>query len=78
MRTVILAALVLGAPQEADVVRDVEYGTGGGRPLRMHLVRPKSPPKDPMPVVVYVHGGGWQGGSRDGGVRPLSRLAARG
>jgi acetyl esterase/lipase len=73
----LLLSLLQGAP-EADIVRDVEYGTGGGRPLKMHLVKPKSPPKDPMPVVVYIHGGGWQGGSRDGGVRPLSRLAARG
>jgi acetyl esterase/lipase len=66
-----------GAP-EADVVRDVEYGTGGGRPLKLHLVKPKSPPQEPMPVVVYIHGGAWRGGNRDGGVRPLSRLAARG
>jgi acetyl esterase/lipase len=66
-----------GAP-EADVVRDVEYGTGGGRPLKLHLVKPKSPAQEPMPVVVYIHGGAWRSGNRDGGVRPLSRLAARG
>lgn len=74
---ILLVSLLQGAP-EADVVRDVEYGTGGGRALRMHLVKPKSTPKDPMPVVVYIHGGGWRGGSRDAGVRPLSRLAQRG
>lgn len=73
----LLAGLWQGAP-EADVVRDVEYGTGGGRPLKMHLVKPKSAPKEPMPVVVYIHGGAWRGGNRDAGVRPLSRLAQRG
>lgn len=81
MRTLSAAMLLLTLPQgagDADVVRDVEYGTGGGRSLKMHLVRPKSPPGEPMPVVVYVHGGGWRGGSRDGGIRPLSRLAGRG
>jgi len=84
----LLAALLLWTPQQrppqpplpadVEVVRDVEYGTGGGRPLRMHLVRPKSPPPGPMPVVVYIHGGAWRAGSREGGVRPLARLAQRG
>lgn len=81
MRPLLLGFLLLALPQgtpEADVVRDVEYGTGGGRGLKMHLVKPKSPPKDPMPVVVYIHGGGWRAGNRDAGVRPLSRLASRG
>lgn len=65
-------------PAGVEVVRDVEYGTGGGRPLRMHLVRPQSPPPDPMPVVVYIHGGAWRAGNRDAGVPPLARLAQRG
>jgi acetyl esterase/lipase len=81
MRTLLLALLALQgrpAPADVDVVRDVEYGTGGGRALKLHLVRPKSPPKDPMPVVVYVHGGAWRAGSRDAGIGPLSRLAQRG
>jgi len=84
----ILAALLLATlqqrppqapiPPDVEVVRDVEYGTGGGRPLKMHLVRPKSPPAGPMPVVIYIHGGAWRAGSRDAGVRPLARLAQRG
>ena len=65
-------------PPDVEVVRDVEYGTGGGRPLRMHLVRPKSPPADPMPAVVFIHGGGWRAGNRDAGLRPLTHLAQRG
>jgi acetyl esterase/lipase len=86
MRT-ILAVLLLALPQQGrppavpddvEVVRDVEFGTGGGRPLKMHLVRPKSPPKEPMAAVVYVHGGAWRAGNRDAGLRPLSRLAQRG
>ncbi len=81
MRALFAALLLFGRLQAApgaEVVRDVEYGTGGGRPLRMHLVKPMFPPKAPMPVVVYIHGGGWRGGNRDAGVRPLSRLASRG
>lgn len=74
----LLAGLLQQTPSDVEVVRDVEFGTGGGRPLKMHLVRPKSPPAAPMPVVVFVHGGGWRRGSRDGGIRPLTRLAQRG
>ncbi len=65
-------------PPDVELVRDVEYGKGGGRALKLHILRPKTPPKDPMPVVVFVHGGGWRGGNRDAGIGGLSRLAQRG
>ena len=79
MKTLLALVLILAqAPPEADVVRDVEFGKGGDRALKMHLVKPKAPSKDPMPVTVYIYGGGWKAGSRDAGIRPLSRLAAKG
>src|SRR3954466_622118 len=65
-------------PPGVEVIRDVEYGTGGGRPLRMHIIRPASPPRGPLPVVVWVHGGGWRGGDRDDGLRMLPHLVRRG
>jgi acetyl esterase/lipase len=65
-------------PPNVELVRDVEYGKGGGRPLRMHVLRPKEPPAGPMPVVVWIHGGAWRAGSRDSGIGMLSRLAGRG
>ena len=72
MKTLLALVLILAqAPPEADVVRDVEFGKGGERALKLHLVKPKAPPKDPMPVVVYIYGGGWKAGSRDAGIRPL-------
>jgi len=80
MRTILALVLILStqAPPDVEVVRDVEFGKGGDRALKMHLVKPKSPPKDPMPVVVYIYGGGWKAGSRDAGIRPLTRLAGKG
>ena len=36
-----------------------------GVPLKLDLYFPKST-NGPAPVVVYVHGGGWSGGSKDG------------
>src|SRR5262249_9986550 len=65
-------------PDDVDLVRDVEYGTGGGRPLKLHILRPKAPAKGPVPVVVWVRGGGWQGGSKDSGLRLLPPYAQRG
>ena len=65
-------------PPDVELTRDVEYGTGGGRPLKMHLIRPKSPPKDAMPVVVWIHGGAWRAGNKDSGIGNLVRFARRG
>lgn len=65
-------------PDDIDFFRDVEFGTGGGRPLRLHLARPKTLPASPLPVVVWIHGGGWTGGSRDGGIGHCIMWARRG
>lgn len=78
MAGAILLVLLQPVPDDVEVRRDVEYGTGGGRALRLHLVRPRAPRPGPMPVVVYVHGGAWRAGSRDAGVGPLTRLARKG
>lgn len=58
--------------------RDVEYGKGGDRPLKMHILRPKVQPKEAMPVLVWVHGGGWRNGSRESGIPRLTAFAQRG
>jgi acetyl esterase/lipase len=63
---------------EVEVVRDVEYCAPGGRALRMHLVRPSRPAREPMPVVVWIHGGAWRAGSRDSGIPQLLPFARRG
>jgi len=63
-------------PEDVEEIRDVVFGTGGGRPLRLNIIRPKNAPGGPMPVVVWVHGGAWRGGSREG--RRTLPLARRG
>jgi len=65
-------------PDNVELTRDVEYGKGGGRPLTMHILRPKKVPQDKMPVIVWIHGGGWEGGSKDGGINRLASFAERG
>lgn len=66
-------ALVI--PADMEVIHDVEYGKGGDTSLKLHIVRPKIPPKDPMPVVIFVHGGGFRSGNKGIGVRRLIPLA---
>ncbi len=65
-------------PDDVEVIRDVTFGKGGGRDLKMHIVLPKQRSKDPMPIFVWIHGGGWQGGTKEGGLAQLVHLARHG
>jgi acetyl esterase/lipase len=64
-------------PEEVDLVRDVQFGKGGERPLKLHILRPKKLSEKPMPVLVYIHGGAWRAGNRDQGIPNLIRYAKR-
>lgn len=54
------------AAESADVVieKDMEYGRTGDKPLLLDLYRPKNR-HGRLPVVMWVHGGGWNKGSKD-------------
>jgi len=60
------------------VTEDVAFGKGGDRVLRMDIVHPRRRPERAMPVVVWVHGGGWRMGSKSSGMKRLKPLARRG
>lgn len=66
------------APEDVTVLRDVVFGKGGGRDLTMHIVLPKERPETPQPAYVWVHGGGWMGGTKDGGVGQVIPLVREG
>ncbi len=53
-------------PSGVEVIHDVEIGKGGDRVLHAEIARPKDPPATPMPAVLWIHGGGWSGGSHKG------------
>ncbi len=57
-------------PPGQELLSDVVFGTGGGRELHAEILRPKDPPKEPMPAVLLIHGGGWAGGSHIGYYAP--------
>src|SRR5437660_10378235 len=53
------AALV---PADATVLRDLAYGPHERNKLDLYM--PKS--DGPVPLIVWVHGGGWERGSKNG------------
>jgi acetyl esterase/lipase len=57
------SAIILALPTDGDSVRAVTYCRENGQSLSMTLFAP-SASRHPLPVVVQVHGGAWQHGSR--------------
>ena len=48
------------------VFPDVQYCTGGGKPLLMDVFVPKHRTRTPTPAVLWIHGGGWERGDKNG------------
>lgn len=51
-------------PDAVEHMADVVYAERGGQPLLLDLVRPLDRGRGRLPVVLYIHGGGWSSGSR--------------
>ena len=54
----------IAVPEQVEVRRDVEFGRGGDRALRLDLYSPAGKPKGPRPGLIFIHGGAWRGGKR--------------
>jgi acetyl esterase/lipase len=52
-------------PDNVVLESDIEYGRAGDRPLKLDLFRPKDQADKVLPVVVAIHGGGWENGSKE-------------
>jgi acetyl esterase/lipase len=63
------------APEGVEVLRDITFSTVDEQELQLDLYRPKKA-SGMLPVVVWVHGGGWKNGSKDR--CPAAWLAAHG
>lgn len=75
----LLAAPLSAAPKLPDgveVIRDLEYAHVKGVSLKLDLYRPSAMPSAPMPLVIWVHGGGWRNGSKAN--CPAAWLATKG
>lgn len=62
-------------PEGVRIVRDLTYATVDGEALQLDLYLPDEYAK-PLPLVVWIHGGGWVTGERS--PCPIARLATRG
>jgi cation diffusion facilitator CzcD-associated flavoprotein CzcO/acetyl esterase/lipase len=63
----------LPVPDDVSII-DTQYPIDGGeRTARLYL----PPVEGPLPVVVFLHGGGWIGGSLDSFDEPCATLARR-
>ncbi len=51
-------------PIEVEIQKNVVYGTGAGEDLLLDLAMPKGL-DHAVPGIVWIHGGAWQGGSKN-------------
>lgn len=68
----------LQIPESVNVRMKVPYGTGGETQLTTDMFLPPDDFEPPRPAMLYVHGGGWQGGSPTQFYRQAARLAEKG
>lgn len=70
-----------GAPPMPEGVKleaDLPYAGTDNLRQRLDLLLPETPKGGKLPVVVFIHGGGWQNGDKTGGRRQVSDLVASG
>jgi len=76
----LLATSAYGAatkvPEGVELIRDLEYAQAKGISLKLDLYRPSAKSSAPIPLVIWVHGGGWSKGSKAN--CPAAWLAAKG
>ena len=52
-------------PPGVKVLRDLEYGQASDRAMLLDLYLPEKVEKS-LPLIIWIHGGAWMGGSKDG------------
>ena len=65
-------------PDDVELLRNIAFGKGGKQTLTMHVLRPRTLPREPMPVLVYVHGSAWMRDNKDLAIGRLSATAQQG
>lgn len=67
------------APQGVKVLRDLPYaGTANPRQTLDLILPEKRATEKPLPLVVWIHGGGWRNGDKRSGLNRVAPLAASG
>ena len=71
-------SLVLMGVDGVRQIADLEYIEGGHKRQRLDLLLPEKPASDKLPLVVFVHGGAWEGGDKMIGLRMMGYFASTG
>jgi acetyl esterase/lipase len=64
-------------PPEIELKQDIQYGAGGDEKLHLDIASPKDA-KEPLPCLVFIHGGGWAAGHRKAHVGQIQEAAKAG
>jgi acetyl esterase/lipase len=64
------------AEEKVLVEENVTYGKGGETELKLDIARPEG--DGPFPAIVFIHGGGWYQGNRQGYQAQIREAAGRG
>lgn len=60
-------------------IADLDYADSGNPRQKLDLYLPEKPAGEgPLPLVVFIHGGGWQNGDKNGGGAKVARFVASG
>ena len=62
----LIAIVTCSDAQDYNVVADVQYCTGGGKALLMDVFVPRKRVRTLTPAVLWLHGGGWERGDKNG------------
>jgi|JI6StandDraft_1071083.scaffolds.fasta_scaffold03815_5 acetyl esterase/lipase len=66
-------------PPEIEALRDIAYADTENARQKLDLYLPKVRKGDkPLPVIVFIHGGGWRGGDKSGGIGNVGRFVQSG
>jgi acetyl esterase/lipase len=52
-------------PEGFKAINDVAYTAQDNPRQKLNLYVPAEKPAEPLPIIVYIHGGGWEGGNKD-------------
>ena len=68
----------ISVPEGIEFIQDVNYA-GTDNPVQvLDIVIPENRSAEMLPAIVYIHGGGWQGGDKGNAIKTLKPFIGEG